>query len=92
MKPRRFLLVSAFILASFLGPVLAHRADLHKYYPKAKPYTLVTCLVTDQMLGSRGKPVAFTHNHQQIKVCCKDCRSEFKKDPSKYLRKLYPAK
>ena len=56
--------------------------------PKVKPYPLDTCLVSDEKLGSMGKPVVFTHEGQEIKLCCKSCRPKFKKDPAKYLKKL----
>lgn len=54
----------------------------------AKPYTLTTCLVSDEKLGEMGKPVVFVHKGQEVKLCCKDCRDEFDKDPAKFLKKL----
>ena len=35
-----------------------------------------------------GKPYTFVHEGQEIKLCCKDCLADFKKEPSKYLSKL----
>ena len=35
-----------------------------------------------------GKPVAFTHEGQEIKLCCKSCKPKFAKEPAKYLEKL----
>ena len=35
-----------------------------------------------------GKPVVFTYEGQEIKLCCKSCRPKFKKDPATYLKKL----
>ena len=55
---------------------------------KAKPYKLDTCIVSDEKLGEMGKPVVFVHDGQEIKLCCKDCRKDFDKDPAKYLKKL----
>lgn len=60
--------------------------------PKVKPYTLDTCVVSDEKLGEMGKPVVFTHNGQEIKLCCKACRKKFDKDPATYLKKLEPKK
>ncbi len=60
--------------------------------PKVKPYTLETCIVSDEKLGDMGKPVVFTYKEQEIKICCKGCRKNFDKDPDKYLKKLEPKK
>lgn len=53
-----------------------------------KPYSLETCLVSGEKLGSMGDPVAITHEGQEIKFCCDSCVPKFKKDPAKYLSKL----
>ncbi|MGB6220080.1 hypothetical protein [Haloferula sp.] len=58
----------------------------------AKPYPLTTCIVSDDKLGEMGKPVVFVHKGQEIKLCCKECRGDFDKDPAKYLKKLAKAK
>ena len=60
--------------------------------PKVKPYPLKTCVVSDDELGSMGKPVVFVHKGQEINLCCKACRKDFNKDPEKYLKKLEPKK
>ena len=56
--------------------------------PRVKPYPLETCLVSGEKLGEMGKPVVFTHEGQEIKVCCKPCKPKFLKEPAKYLEKL----
>jgi YHS domain-containing protein len=53
----------------------------------AKAYPLNKCLVTDEGFD-HGKPYTFVHEGQEIKLCCKDCLADFKKEPSKYLSKL----
>ena len=53
----------------------------------AKAYPLNKCLVTDEGFD-HGKPYAFVHMGQEIKLCCEDCLADFKKEPSKYLSKL----
>jgi hypothetical protein len=53
----------------------------------AKPYPLTKCLVTDEGFD-HGKPYTFVHEGQEIKLCCKDCLADFKKEPAKYLSKL----
>jgi hypothetical protein len=60
--------------------------------PKVKPYTLETCIVSDDKLGEMGKPVVFNYKDQEIKLCCKACRKDFDKDPAKFLKKLAPKK
>jgi len=56
-----------------------------------KPYPLDKCIVSDEKLGEMGKPYVFTHEGQEIKMCCKSCLKDFKKDPAKYLKKLKDA-
>ena len=55
---------------------------------KVKPYTLKTCVVSDEKLGEMGKPYVFTHEGREIKLCCKNCLKDFKKDPKKYVKKI----
>jgi len=56
----------------------------------AKPYPLKTCIVTDEKLDADPamKSYAFVHEGQEIKLCCKSCLKDFKKEPAKYLKKL----
>ncbi len=53
----------------------------------AKPYPLKNCLVTDEGFD-HGKPYVFAYEGQQIKLCCKDCLKDFKKEPVKFLEKI----
>src|SRR5262245_20151089 len=57
---------------------------------KAKPYPLKTCVVTDEEINDKGemKPYSFVHQGQEVKLCCKSCLKDFKKDPAKYMAKL----
>ncbi len=55
---------------------------------KAKPYTLKTCIVSDEELGSMGDPITVIYKEQEFKLCCKPCIKKFKKDPEKYLKLL----
>ena len=55
---------------------------------KPKPYPLDTCVVTDEKLDGHGKPYVFTHDGREIKMCCKSCLKDFKKDTAKYIKKL----
>lgn len=58
---------------------------------KVKAYPLDKCVVSDEKLGSMGKPYVFTNNTQEVKLCCKDCLKEFKKEPAKYTKKIEAA-
>lgn len=56
---------------------------------KAKPYLLKTCLVSGEKLGGdMGEPYTFTYKDREIKLCCKDCRKDFDKNPAKFIKKL----
>ena len=63
-------------------------ADTAKPNAKAKPYPLAKCIVSDEKLGEMGKPYVFTHEGQEIKLCCKSCLKDFNKEPAKFLKKL----
>ena len=57
--------------------------------PKAKAYPLDKCLVTDEKFeGSGMETYEFVHEGQTIKLCCKSCLKDFKKDSATYLKKL----
>ena len=79
--------IAVALAASFLAaPFSALAAD--KKDTKAKAYPLDTCIVSDEKLGSMGDAFVFTHEGQEIKLCCKACQKDFKKTPDKYLKKL----
>lgn len=91
MKPLLKSVITAAILslAAIATPVaFAEGAVQAKEEKKAKPYTPTTCIVSGDKLGEMGKPVVFEYKGQEIKLCCKDCRKDFDKDPAKYLKKL----
>jgi YHS domain-containing protein len=57
----------------------------------AKSYPLDTCVVSGEKLEHDGKPYVFKHKGQEVKLCCKDCLKDFKKDPDKYVKKIKDA-
>ncbi|MBI2948590.1 MAG: hypothetical protein HYY23_13185 [Verrucomicrobia bacterium] len=59
----------------------------HRGAAAAKPYPLQNCVVSGEAFD-HGKPYAFVHEGQEIKLCCKDCLKDFNRDPAKYLSKL----
>ena len=64
-----------------------HDHSSHSHGAAAKPYPLTKCLVTYEAF-EHGKPYTVVPEGQEIKLCCKDCLADFKKEPSKYLSKL----
>jgi YHS domain-containing protein len=50
-------------------------------------------LVSDEKFeGSGMETYEFVHEGQTVKLCCKSCLKDFKKDPASYLKKLPKAK
>ena len=60
---------------------------------KPKPYPLDTCIVSDEKLGADPgmKPHAFVHEGREVKLCCKSCLKDFKKDTAKFIAKIEAA-
>ena len=98
MKKSLTLFASAILLIA--APSLVRADETHNHNAKstenaadkkAKPYPLDKCIVTDEKLGEHGKPYVFTHEGQEIKLCCKGCLKDFKKEPAKYMKKIEDA-
>ncbi len=53
-----------------------------------KPYPLDICVVSGEKLGSMGEPIVLEYQGQQIKLCCKNCKPDFEKEPAKFIAKL----
>ncbi len=68
-------------------------ADAAEAKAKARPYPLTTCLVSDEKLGADPdmKPYVFVEEGQEIKLCCKSCLKDFKKDKATLMKKLAAA-
>ena len=90
MKMRlTFLRAAAMTLAVLTFGVMA--AD-QKPAAKAKPYPLKVCVVSDEKFGGdMGDPYVFTHEGREVKLCCKGCLDDFKKDTAKYVKKMEDA-
>jgi YHS domain-containing protein len=87
-------LVAAFLAAplSTLGVDSSTDKDTTKKVQKAKPYPLKTCIVSGEKLGGdMGDPYVFTYQGQEFKLCCKDCKKDFDKEPAKFTKKLAAA-
>lgn len=75
-------LLAAAVVAGSIGSLAADKKDEKKEYP------LKTCVVTDEKLGSMGKPHVIKHEGKEVQFCCKGCKKDFKKEPAKYLKKI----
>ncbi len=58
-------------------------------------YPLKTCLVSDEELGSMGKPADYIYRQsgqpdRLVRFCCKMCIRKFKQAPEKHLARLTP--
>lgn len=87
MKHITLLIATVALLAS---PILSAAADAKA---KAKPYPLTTCLVSDEKIGEDPsmKPYVFVEDGQEIKLCCKSCLKDFKKDKANLMKKIAAA-
>jgi YHS domain-containing protein len=82
--------VTVVLLTSLCAaPLAGFAADAKTQKPK--PYPLKTCVVTDEKLGEMGDAYVFVHEGREIKLCCKSCLKDFKKDPAKYIKKIEAA-
>lgn len=81
------ILIAAFAaapLAAFAGPKPEDKGK--------KPYPLDTCIVSGEKLGEGSmKPFVFTHEGQEVKLCCKSCKKKFDAEPAKYVKKIQEA-
>lgn len=93
MKIKKYIHLAAVLISApfFLASCGEKKADDGKADTEAaaaKPYTLDTCLVSGEELGSMGDPYVFVHEGQEIKMCCKKCLKKFNADPDKYIAML----
>ncbi|MBL4809718.1 MAG: TRASH domain-containing protein, partial [Phycisphaerales bacterium] len=53
-------------------------------------YPTTTCVVSGDTLGDEemGDPINYVYNNRLIRLCCKMCKGDFKKDPQAYIAKL----
>ena len=89
MKTSKKIALSVLSLALMTSPFVGLAAEAKN----VKPYPFETCVVTDEKLGADPsmKPYVFVHEGQEVKLCCKACLKDFKKDQAKYLKKIVDA-
>jgi hypothetical protein len=87
MKTLKFIALIT-LLAGVLASPLTGSADEAKK-EKAKAYPLKTCVVSDEKFGGdMGEPYVFVQDGREVKLCCKSCLKDFKKDTAKYMKKI----
>jgi YHS domain-containing protein len=59
--------------------------------PPPRPDLLPTCPVSGDKLGEMGKPLIFVYQGQEVKLCCPDCKTDFDKNPKKYMKLIRAA-
>jgi YHS domain-containing protein len=84
-------IVASILLLAFVGGPLAGFAAESKNDKKLKPYPLKTCVVSDEKLGEMGEAYTFDYQGREVKLCCKSCLKDFKKNPAKYVKKMEEA-
>lgn len=56
---------------------------------QAKSYAPKTCVVSGDALGGEmGEPIDYVVGHRLVRLCCKDCIKQIRKDPLKHLAQL----
>lgn len=52
-------------------------------------YPMMTCVVSgEEFGGDMGDPINLVYNNRLVRLCCKMCKGDFKKDPQAYIAKL----
>ncbi|HEV2327787.1 MAG TPA: hypothetical protein VGY56_03240 [Verrucomicrobiae bacterium] len=94
---KTLLIVSAVAALAFAyhSPMLAddqtNSASATPHSPPPKPDLLTTCPVSGDKLGEMGKPFVFVYKGQEVKLCCPDCKTDFDKNPAKYMKLIRAA-
>ena len=88
MKTIKNLTAIALLVSVFAAPVIGLAGEPAV---KPKPDKLTTCPVSGDKLGEMGKPYVFVYQDREVKLCCKNCRKDFDKDPAKYIKLIEAA-
>ena len=93
MKTLKTITATVLIAAFATAPLASFAGEgKEKDIKGKKAYPLDTCIVSGEKLESGGmKTFTFVHEGQEVKLCCKSCMKDFKKDPAKYMKKIQEA-
>ena len=85
--------ITTILVAISFGILTAALAAQAAEDKKPKPYPLKTCVVADEEINDKGdmKPYVFVEDGREVKLCCKSCLKDFKKDKAKYMAKIEAA-
>jgi YHS domain-containing protein len=93
MKSFKPVLLTALLAGVLAAPLVGLAEDAKKPTADAgktaKAYPLTTCVVSGEKLeGEMGGPYIFTQDGKEVRLCCKSCLKDFKKDPASYMKKI----
>ncbi len=69
-------------------PAGATPEDARIVAEQSPSYPLTTCPISNEPLDSMGKPSDLVHEGRLVRLCCKSCVKEFKKDPTATLKRI----
>ena len=80
-------LIFVFVLAATTSLTGCVNYERHTSTVTPRAYPLGNkCVVSGHPIEGEG--VRFVTNNQEVRLCCKDCRAEFNKNPAKFLAQL----
>ena len=75
--------------AAAAAPAIEASADAKVIALQLPTYPLTSCPISKEALdGKMGKPVDLVHEGRLVRLCCKSCIKEFKKDPAVALKAI----
>jgi YHS domain-containing protein len=69
-------------------PAAATPDDVQLVARQLPSYPLSTCPISHESLDAMGKPHDVVHEGRLVRLCCKSCLKEFKKDPAPTLKAI----
>lgn len=81
-------------VAAFDKDPKAAMTKVDEAYVKAQKdaYSMKTCVVSGEALGSMGEPVDKLYGTTLVRFCCSGCVKTFEKDSDKYMKQLADAR
>jgi YHS domain-containing protein len=70
------------------APAADAAADAKLIAQQLPSYPLTSCPVSHEGLDAMGKPLDLVHDGRLVRLCCKGCVKEFKKDPAPVLKAI----
>jgi hypothetical protein len=70
------------------APAVSAKPDAEVIAKQLPSYPLTECPVSHEGLDAMGKPLDLVHEGRLVRLCCKGCVKEFKKDPTVTLKAI----